>query len=253
MQGTIKTYLKEKGYGFIKGDDSKDYYFHVSNIVKSAKAEDIFDGLYVTFEQKATPKGYAAISIQIPSTSNFKYIVPDQVYISKENDVEGWDTLERSDWTITGSSRNSPDEAKGLMKKRAKSIGANAVVNFRYYKATGSEMGTGSGTHHFTIHNFIGEAVNIGKKNINGTFEVKDFCHIDESAVKLKEEMDILTRKKKRDRILFLFIGLFIALILSPVLGVATIIIVPIIIIVTLISVYQMEKYGDWLEKKTRH
>ena len=27
MQGEIKTYLPDKHYGFIKGDDSKDYFF----------------------------------------------------------------------------------------------------------------------------------------------------------------------------------------------------------------------------------
>lgn len=30
MQGTIKTSLPEKQYGFIKGDDGKDYFFHES-------------------------------------------------------------------------------------------------------------------------------------------------------------------------------------------------------------------------------
>ena len=28
MKGTITTYLPEKLYGFIKGDDGKDYFFH---------------------------------------------------------------------------------------------------------------------------------------------------------------------------------------------------------------------------------
>jgi cold shock CspA family protein len=36
MKGTIKTYLPEKQYGFIKGDDGKDYFFHESEFrVKS--------------------------------------------------------------------------------------------------------------------------------------------------------------------------------------------------------------------------
>lgn len=28
MEGTIKWYSREKGYGFIKGDDGTDYFFH---------------------------------------------------------------------------------------------------------------------------------------------------------------------------------------------------------------------------------
>lgn len=33
MQGTIKFYKIDKGYGFIAGDDGKDYYFHISDVV----------------------------------------------------------------------------------------------------------------------------------------------------------------------------------------------------------------------------
>ena len=31
MKGTISTYLPEKQYGFIKGEDGKDYFFHETN------------------------------------------------------------------------------------------------------------------------------------------------------------------------------------------------------------------------------
>lgn len=29
MQGKIKTFSADKGFGFIKGDDEKDYFFHI--------------------------------------------------------------------------------------------------------------------------------------------------------------------------------------------------------------------------------
>jgi len=74
MTGFIKTYLPNKGYGFIKGDDNKDYFFHKSNI-KKEDINKICENALVEFEEKATPKGYNAINISIKNTSN-KYKVP---------------------------------------------------------------------------------------------------------------------------------------------------------------------------------
>ena len=33
MKGTVKMFDKEKGFGFIHGEDGKDYFFHYSAIV----------------------------------------------------------------------------------------------------------------------------------------------------------------------------------------------------------------------------
>ena len=33
MKGTVKMFNKEKGYGFIRGEDGKDYFFHYSVLV----------------------------------------------------------------------------------------------------------------------------------------------------------------------------------------------------------------------------
>ena len=32
MKGTVKKFDKEKGYGFITGEDGKDYFFHYSQL-----------------------------------------------------------------------------------------------------------------------------------------------------------------------------------------------------------------------------
>ncbi len=33
MKGTVKKFDKEKGYGFITGEDGKDYFFHYSQLM----------------------------------------------------------------------------------------------------------------------------------------------------------------------------------------------------------------------------
>ncbi len=32
MKGTVKWFVSQKGYGFIRGEDKKDYFFHYSQI-----------------------------------------------------------------------------------------------------------------------------------------------------------------------------------------------------------------------------
>jgi cold shock CspA family protein len=60
MKGTIKTYLPEKKYGFILGDDGKNYFFHASEFYSAALEKNISENAFVEFEQHATPKGYSA-------------------------------------------------------------------------------------------------------------------------------------------------------------------------------------------------
>ena len=189
MTGVIKTFLPEKEYGFIKGDDNKDYFFHVSNIDKSDR-DKVGEEALVSFTQKATPKGYSAIKISINSEMiDMKYTVPDTIYTSKEWQIKGWKNIDISEWTVSGSSRHSPDDAKQDMLDNAQSLNVNALLNVSYYKSTGSESGTGSGTHYFTIHHYKGTLANIAKKSLNGNFEKEELTGINYNAMYLKKEL----------------------------------------------------------------
>lgn len=210
MTGTIKTYLTDKNYGFIKGDDKKDYFFHKSSI-NNHDLEKICDGALVTFDQKATPKGYNAIKILINSASNINYKTPDEIYTSKNTNIKGWDNICVSNWIIHGSSRNSPDEAKRDMLDGVSLVGANTILNMEYYKTTGSEAGTGNGTYHYTIHNFRGRPANIGKKSLDGQYSKNDLSRINETAKALKKRLIIKTDEAKNKRLIFWIVILFMA------------------------------------------
>lgn len=56
MQGTIKFYKMDKGYGFIAGDDGKDYYFHISDVVDRIP-EVTMKGTPVRFTPLETRRG----------------------------------------------------------------------------------------------------------------------------------------------------------------------------------------------------
>ena len=58
--GKVKFYNKEKKYGFITGDDGKDYFFHVSGV-----SNDIYlkDGDNVEFKVVEGERGPKAVDI----------------------------------------------------------------------------------------------------------------------------------------------------------------------------------------------
>lgn len=63
MKGTVKMFNKEKGYGFIRGEDGKDYFFHYSVLVmddfKTAEK-----GEAVEFEIQESERGLRAKDVK---------------------------------------------------------------------------------------------------------------------------------------------------------------------------------------------
>ncbi|MCG3687031.1 cold shock domain-containing protein [Aliarcobacter butzleri] len=241
MIGTVTSYLADKNYGFIKGEDGKDYFFHDSSLKDKKDINKLCEDLILEFDQKATPKGYSAINISLLDNDiTLKYNVPDIILISKKDEIRGWEVIEESDWLITGTSRESPDSAKEDLKDKANVIGANAIFYTNYYKTTGSEAGTGRGTHHFTIHNYVGRAVNIGKKSPNGKYSVQDLTFISKHASELKDYYENKNKKARMYRIIFWLIVILIFIKYF-------IFVIPIIILIEIF--FPMYKEGLWLEK----
>ena len=59
MQGKVKKFNKEKGYGFITKGDGKDVFFHYSELVMEG-FKTIEDGAEVEFEEIETELGLQA-------------------------------------------------------------------------------------------------------------------------------------------------------------------------------------------------
>ena len=63
MKGTVKKFDKEKGYGFITGEDGQDYFFHYSQLVRDGfKTAEI--GQKVEFDEAKTDKGLRANNVR---------------------------------------------------------------------------------------------------------------------------------------------------------------------------------------------
>ena len=61
INGKVKWFNDKKGFGFITGEDGKDYFVHHSTIIDpSRKHKTLMEGEEVSFEGTETEKGLAA-------------------------------------------------------------------------------------------------------------------------------------------------------------------------------------------------
>jgi Cold shock proteins len=62
--GKVKKFNKEKGYGFITGEDQKDYFFYYTSLNMSGfKTVDV--DAKVEFEAQETERGLRAVDIDV--------------------------------------------------------------------------------------------------------------------------------------------------------------------------------------------
>lgn len=64
MNGTVKWYSKQKGFGFITLEDGSDVFCHWSGIIGD-KFRYLNEGDNVVFDISSTPKGNAAINVVV--------------------------------------------------------------------------------------------------------------------------------------------------------------------------------------------
>jgi cold shock protein len=62
--GTVKKLVSERGFGFITGDDGKDYFFHRSALMPSLDFDRLAGGEKVQFDIEQDPKGARARDVQ---------------------------------------------------------------------------------------------------------------------------------------------------------------------------------------------
>lgn len=64
MTGKVKWFNNKKGFGFITGDDSNDYFAHYSKILSGDNYKTLHGDDEVTFDVEETDKGTEAINIK---------------------------------------------------------------------------------------------------------------------------------------------------------------------------------------------
>jgi len=62
--GTIKKVISDRGFGFITGEDGKDYFFHRDGLTDSVEFEQIAGGERVDFDLQASQRGPRAVNVR---------------------------------------------------------------------------------------------------------------------------------------------------------------------------------------------
>jgi CspA family cold shock protein len=57
MNGTIKRLTADRGFGFIRGEDGAEYFFHRSELRGGLTFEELKEGQQVSFEPRRGDKG----------------------------------------------------------------------------------------------------------------------------------------------------------------------------------------------------
>jgi CspA family cold shock protein len=66
MTGVIKKIMRDKGFGFIKPDDSsEDVFFHRGSLAPRVQIEDINEGDTVQFQTRKGDKGPVAFDLKV--------------------------------------------------------------------------------------------------------------------------------------------------------------------------------------------
>lgn len=79
MNGTITTWFKYKGFGFIKDENGDNRYFHV---IKVANPELIKKDAAVTFEPTTNNKGLSAYAVKVIPESKYLYIAGERLKLT---------------------------------------------------------------------------------------------------------------------------------------------------------------------------
>jgi cold shock protein len=62
--GSVKKVIAERGFGFISGEDGKEYFFHRDGLDSSLDFDRLSGGEKVEFEIEQNPKGARAVRVK---------------------------------------------------------------------------------------------------------------------------------------------------------------------------------------------
>jgi cold shock protein len=65
MYGTIKRVIRERGFGFICGQDGEEIFFHRTSVMRRLDFDALREGQRVEFDMQRGEKGARATSVRI--------------------------------------------------------------------------------------------------------------------------------------------------------------------------------------------
>ncbi len=65
MRGTVKNVLVDKQFGFVRGSDGRDYFFHSSGVLAPSLIDEIQRGALVEFDPANGERGPRAEQVRV--------------------------------------------------------------------------------------------------------------------------------------------------------------------------------------------
>ena len=62
--GTVKKVVSDRGFGFITGEDGKDYFFHRDGLAASLDFDRVTAGEQVQFDLQSSQRGPRAVNVR---------------------------------------------------------------------------------------------------------------------------------------------------------------------------------------------
>lgn len=125
LKGKVVSYLTIKKYGFIKGDDGADYFFHFKNLLDKDTEQKLVKNAVVSFDPTPSPKGLVAKKVAVQNVFFKKELVD---FFTTQNTKPAHGTVEISGFIRTPF-YNDLSDAKQHMKRLAVELGCSAVLN----------------------------------------------------------------------------------------------------------------------------
>ncbi len=102
MKGTVKWFNNKKGYGFITGEDGKDYFFHYSQIQMQGR-KALFDGDIVYFEISEPDKNNRVQALNVEPVLTLAMVTDElskeglhPIRIRDDKGTHGWYVVDES-------------------------------------------------------------------------------------------------------------------------------------------------------------
>jgi cold shock CspA family protein len=150
LEGVVRTFVSTKGFGYIDGSDGKNYKFYADDFRPTLGETATLDGALVTFDPVPGPKGYRARRPELARPQAIEWVIPKDFIFIKGDEPKRGRVVAFVDDIVEWDS-GDPDKVKRRLMSLAQSLGANALLDFRYEKTKGAE-----GNYEFTVHGFLG-------------------------------------------------------------------------------------------------
>lgn len=129
-EGSIVSYVPEKGYGFIKGNDGNSYHFKKADLQAGEDAPGA--GSQVQFEAVATDRGFSAVQVKSIAAPLEMWATPQNFLVTEHSTFSDAEIVFTYDIPCFAMAELH-DEARQRLIDVAVSFGATGLIHLRSY------------------------------------------------------------------------------------------------------------------------